>query len=472
MSFLEAPWIEYAIFAALLGALGLRLCVRDADVARRWCVAVMAAVLAMVFFGWLEQATGHVLDDHQPWSLVESVRGAPRFQIDQLNSPLLLVVSLISLLTVVASLRTQNPESFFSGALVSLALNLAFFASKEPWMLIVFLALGAVPVLFELKRRRQNARVFAIHMGLFVALLGIGWGLHEARGQAPSIGALLPLILALAIRCGLAPFHCWVTDLYDRATFGSAMAFTLPMPGAYAAVRLLVPVAPSWAFDAIGVLALITAVYAAGMGIVQRDTRRLFCSVFLSHSALVLVGLQSGTLLGLTAALSVWFAMIIALGGFGLVLRAIEGRCGRLSLDRFHGLYDHAPALAICFLLTGLASVGFPGAPGFVGAEMLVDAAVRVYPYFGVGVVVAAALNGIAVLQAYFRLFTGKRHVSSVPLPIRRREQFAVLMIVTLILVLGLAPQPGIASRYRAAEKVLQLRPDLPSEPVAARPSF
>ena len=49
---------------------------------------------------------------------------------------------------------------------------------------------------------------------------------------------------------------------------------------------------------------------------------------------------------------------------------------GRLSLADFHGLYDHSPALAVCFLVTGLASVGFPGTLGFVATELLVDGAV------------------------------------------------------------------------------------------------
>jgi NADH-quinone oxidoreductase subunit M len=48
-----------------------------------------------------------------------------------------------------------------------------------------------------------------------------------------------------------------------------------------------------------------------------------------------------------------------------LSLRALEARHRRLSLAGFHGLYEHTPALAVCFLLTGLASVGFPGTFGF-----------------------------------------------------------------------------------------------------------
>ena len=88
--------------------------------------------------------------------------------------------------------------------------------------------------------------------------------------------------------------------------------------------------------------------------------------------------------------------------------------------------------LAVCFLLTGLASVGFPGTFGFLGTELLVDGAVQAYPYVGVAVVIAAALNGIAVVQAYFRLFTGTRHVTSVPLEIGMRERIAVLTLAAL----------------------------------------
>ena len=69
--------------------------------------------------------------------------------------------------------------------------------------------------------------------------------------------------------------------------------------------------------------------------------------------------------------------------------------------------------LAAFFLLTGLASVGFPGTFGFVGAELLRRGRGRRLPAAsGWPSSLAAALNGIAVLQAYFRIFTGKRYVA------------------------------------------------------------
>jgi NADH-quinone oxidoreductase subunit M len=184
---------------------------------------------------------------------------------------------------------------------------------------------------------------------------------------------------------------------------------------------------------------------------------------------LVLVGLEVGPVntLALTGALCVWLSVGMALGGFGLTLRALEARRGRLSLTHFHGLYEHTPELAICFLLTGLASVGFPGTVGFVGTELLIDGAVEAYPYIGVAVVIAGALNGVALIKTYFILFTGTRYTSAVSLRIRTRERFAVLLLASLILIGGIYPQPGVHSRNEAAKALLKTR-----EALAPSPTF
>src|SRR5262249_44527693 len=134
-----------------------------------------------------------------------------------------------------------------------------------------------------------------------------------------------------------------------------------------------------------------------------------------------------------------------------------------LALTRYHGLYEHSPTLAVFFLTTGLACVGFPGTLGYIATECLVDSAALANPYIGIAVVGTAALNGIAVVRAYFFLFTGARHVSTVSLAIGLRERVAVLTLSALILGGGIYPQPGITSRHRAAEEILQDRWERPS---------
>jgi len=235
---------------------------------------------------------------------------------------------------------------------------------------------------------------------------------------------------------------------------------------------LLFPIAPGWVLSSIGLMSLLTAVYAAGMALAQHEVRRFFCYLFVSHSALVLVGLDTSQATGLTGGLCVWLSVALALAGFGQTLRALEARHGRLSLKSYHGLYEHTPALAVCFLLTGLASVGFPGTFGFLGTELLVDGAVEAYPHAGVAVVLVSALNGIAVVKAYFLLFTGTRHVSAVPLGLSRRERVAVLTLAILILVGGVFPQPGVVSRHLAALDLIEKRQKLiaPTEEAQAPP--
>jgi len=474
MSQLHLPLLELTIFIPLVGA-GLVRRVRDAERARYSCLAFCIGAFACAVASWQDFNWSHFVAAHDRWDLVEWLTGRDLIVVDELSAPLLPLASLLYLLTAIATLRTKIRRFSFASMLASEAIVLATLSCRAPWGVIALLAVGTIPPYLELRARDKPTRVYALHMGLFVAAMMGGWWLVESVGQPAPVAALVPLVVAVLLRSGIAPLHCWMTDLFENASFGTALLFVTPMMGAYAAVRLVLPIAPDWVLRSIGMLALATAVYAAAMALVQREARRFFCYIFLSHSALVLVGLDSLTLIGLTGALTVWLSVGLSLAGFGLTLRSLEARHGRLSLTGYHGVYEHTPELAVCFLLTGLASVGFPGTFGFLSMELLVDGAVQAFPYVGIAVVIAAAFNGIAVLQAYFRLFTGTRHVTSVPLHIGVRERFAVLTLAVLILGGAVYPQPGVTSRNHAAMSILKHRADSlapsPSQPSSSESS-
>ncbi len=249
-----------------------------------------------------------------------------------------------------------------------------------------------------------------------------------------------------------------MTDLIEKATFGTAILFLTPLTGAYAVMRFVLPIAPDWIMQSISIISLITAAYAAGMSLVQTESRRFFCYLFLSHASLVLVGLELSTNIGLAGALSVWLSVGFALTGLAVVLRSVEARLGRISLRDYHGLFNQMPVLAGFFLLTGLASIGFPGTIGFIASELLIEGAVGVQPAVAVVLVLAIAMNSIAVLMAYFKIFTGRQHQSTVSLQIRATERFAVLILALLILAGGLVPQYGVISRYDAAVELRKHR--------------
>ena len=456
---LHLPWLELAILAPLVGAAWVAR-LSDPEQARRASLAFSGVALVCAVGAWLDFGTLHTFEAHDHWSFCSSLFGVDPFVIDELSAPLLPMAALISFVTLLATLRTKVRRFSFGLNLVSETILLATLSCRHPWGIIALLAAGVLPPLLELRLRRKPMRVFAVHMAVFIVMLVAGWAMVEARdaGQPPTIFAVSLLMAAVLLRSGIVPAHCWMTDLFEHASFGTALLFVTPMVGVYAAVRLLLPIAPEWALQGIALISLFTAVYAAGMALVQREGRRFFCYLLLSHSSLVLVGLEIATPIGLTGALSLWLSVGLALTGFGLTLRAIESRTGRVSLAEYNGLYEHTPTLAAFFLLTGLASIGFPGTMGFVGAELLVEGAVDVYPMVGLAVVLTAALNGIAVLQAYFRVFTGKRYVPSISLQSRLPERIAVLTLALLIIGGGVYPQPSLASRHHAATVIIDSR--------------
>ncbi|HEY7708782.1 MAG TPA: proton-conducting transporter membrane subunit [Candidatus Entotheonella sp.] len=453
MNAFHFPWLLASITVAMGGAAWVR---QQQDMARAYLAAVVSAMVVLLLvcaaevdFRLVEQP-GVAVDPLSRWL------GWPILALDALNSLLLPYAALLSLLLLVAAPRVNMKQFSLARTLVSEAIVLATLSCREPSLIAALLIGGILPTWLELRGRinfgsGQGLRVFSAYMAVCTASLVLGGAFAGTASMGMGMWCVATAIL---IRQGLVPFHSWVPELFEAATLGTALAFVAPMVSAYALIRMVVPVAPDWFLHGFGVLAMCTALYSAGMTLVQRDARRLFCYLLMSHSALVCVGLGSRNAIALTGGLCLWLSSGLALTGFGLTIWWLEARRGRLSLTGLHGGYEHTPLLAGCFLLTGLGSVGFPGTLGFVGAELMVDGSVQAYPVIGLGVVFAAALNGIAVVQAYFTLFTGRHHVSMLNLRMRVRERIAILVLAALLLIGGLLPQSLIISRYTAATTI------------------
>jgi len=456
---LHFPWLELSVLAPLLGGIAVGL-LRNRERASQLSLGI--CLLAMVFAvgAWIDFSILQAFEARDQGDVICYLFRHSVLVVDELSAPLLPLAALMYFLIVLSTLRSKASRFSYGWTLLSQAILQATLCCRDPWWLIMLLALAIVPPWIELMSRGRSARIYLFHMGLFLSLLLVGQWLVE-RGSvgstSPLAGGTL-LTCAALLRSGIVPLHCWMTDLFEKATFGTAILFVTPMTGAYALMRLVLPVAPDWALQSVAIVSLITAVYAGGMALVQREARRFFCYLFLSHSSLVLVGIELVAPLGLTGALCVWVSVGLSLVGFGITLRSIESRIGRVSLAEYQGLYDHTPTLAALFLLTGLASIGFPGTIGFIGTELLIEGAATAFPLIGMTVVMAAALNGIAVLRVYFRIFTGARHSASFSLRARLPERIAVLILVALIIGGGLFPQPGVSSRYHAAQALIHQR--------------
>lgn len=453
----RVPWLELAVVVPLAGALWLKR-LRDPDTIRRHSLVFAAIALLASLGAALAQRLQPASAAGLPPVLAAPLAGG-ELGLDDLSAPLLPLAALIFFLTQLATLRTKMQRFSFAATLVREAILLATLACRQPWGIVALLAAGTVPPWLELRSRGRPTRVLGLHMLLFVGLLVAGQAMASFGDAAWRPLAAALLAGAVLVRSGVLPLHLWIADLFEHASFGTALLTVTPMVGAYAAVRLVLPLAPEGLLRVVSVLSLATALYAAGMALVQPEARRFFGYLALSCTSLVLVGLEVADPVGVTGALCLWISAGLSLTGFGLTLRSVESRTGKLLLSQFHGLYEHAPMLAILFLLTGLGSIGFPGTLGFIGTELLVEGAVRASPARGVAIVLAVALVSLALLNVYFRVFTGTRHPTAIDLRIRPPEQAAALVLALLLLGGGLVPQPGVDSRYRVAVELVRQRP-------------
>ena len=459
ISELHLPWLELSIIVPLIAAV---VCfrVQNQFTARRVAMAASVFTFALTLGEWLDFSTLGTFSAQDSGSVVFMIFGSEFFVIDELTAPLLPKVALLFGLTIAATMRSKAQRFSFGRTLQAEAIMLAILSCNYIPLLIVLLLFSTLLPWMEMRSRGFDTRVYSLCMSAHVGLLILGTVMFWIGGndsQLANVAACL-LVLSALLRAGIFPLHFWIVDMFEKSTFGTAILFVAPMTGAYVVMRTVLPAVPVWALHGVAVLSLLTAVYAAGMALVQVEARRFFAFLFISHSSLVLAGLEIANPIGMTGALCIWLETGLSLGGLALILRAVEARIGRISLDQFHGLFDHVPHLGSLFLLTGLASIGFPGGLAFVGMELLVEGTVEVYPVVGAVIVLAAALNGVAVLRAYFRIFTGTRHIATVSLTARPAERLVAITLSLLILGVGIWPGAAIHSRYHAAETLLRLR--------------
>lgn len=456
---LHGYWIEAALAIPVLASIivgSLR------NHRLRWGITVLAMGITLLcaVVAWLDFESLKSFEAHDRSNIWERWLGSEVLVIDELSAPLFAFGALLYFAVTFVTPRSKQSRFPFALTLVSLSLLLALLSCREPrWFVGLLLLQNLLPI-FELRARGQVWQLFALHQLLSMALIAVGswmaWSASDVIAR-PFVGDVL-LALGLVIRCGCVPFHTWMIDLFERATLGTAILFVVPMVGALGVVRLVFPFTSAEILRAIALVSLFSAIYASGMAVVQTNTRKFFAYLVLGNGSLVLIGLESVTTIGLTGGLILWFSSGISLTALGIVIRAVEGRVGRVGLDNFHGLYGQMPGLAGFFLLAVLSGIGFPGTIGFIGGELLVEGAIHVYSFVGALVVVVMAFNGIGALRAYFRLFTGSIAPATISMQPSLPERLTIVTLALLMILGGLFPQWQASSRYHAAQELLRRR--------------
>jgi len=145
------------------------------------------------------------------------------------------------------------------------------------------------------------------------------------------------------------------------------------------------------------------------------------------------------------------------MGLFG-VLRLLEVRFGEnLTASTHLGLAEHAPRLAVFFLIFGLALVGLPGTLSFCSQDLLIHGTLKSHPQTGLLLPIAIAMNAVSFFRLFTRLFLGKRRTGfTVMADALLREQWILTAGVLFVILGGLFPSAIVAPRLAEAETARQ----------------
>jgi len=206
------------------------------------------------------------------------------------------------------------------------------------------------------------------------------------------LAGLALLGVGFSFKVAAAPFHMWIPDVYQGApTSVTALMASGTKVAAFAAfLRVFVGGFGGLVLDwrpVLWVLAVLTMLVGAVLGVVQTDLKRLLAYSSIAHAGYILIGVVAASRAGIGASLYYLLAYALTvIGAFAVVARleraehksearlSISG--GFVSLSDLAGLGARQPVLAGLLTLFLLSLAGIPPTSGFVSKFTVFSAAV------------------------------------------------------------------------------------------------
>lgn len=227
-------------------------------------------------------------------------------------------------------------------------------------------------------------------------------------------GAGILTVIALLLLAGATgksaqiPLYVWLPDAMAAPTPVSALihAATMVTAGVYMIARLsfLYDHAPV-AMKVVAVIGVITAAYAATIGVTQNDIKKVFAYSTISQLGYMFLGVGLGAYTAGVFHLMThaFFKALLFLGAGSL----IHGLAGEQDLRHMGGLRKAMPVTCITLLCASLAISGFPFFSGFFSKDAILSAAYTHSPWmFWVGAI-TAGITAFYVFRAFFLAFFG-----------------------------------------------------------------
>jgi NADH-quinone oxidoreductase subunit N len=270
------------------------------------------------------------------------------------------------------------------------------------------------------------------------------------------------ILIGLAFKIGLAPFHFWVPDVYQGAptsvtTFMSCVVKVAAI-GALLKISFATFHLPTaWSVAGLWVLAVVAMTVGNLAALQQRSVKRLLAYSSVAHAGYMIMGLVVSQ--GDGEAIGALFYYLAAYCAMSIGAFAVLGVIGPDADDiqSLRGLSKRSPFLAICMTLFFLALAGLPPSlAGLLGKAFIFSSAISAN---FLGLAIIASLNSALGCAYYFRVpaaifFQSADNEERVP--VAATAALAIAACAVAVVALGVFPEPVINAAQDAATGLVE----------------
>lgn len=265
---------------------------------------------------------------------------------------------------------------------------------RAAWQALLVTKAGGLALLVGVLLMGQAAGTYQIS-----ALLEMG----DVLRQHPFYTAIVLLVLAGAFtKSAQFPFYFWLPNAMEAPTPVSAYlhSATMVKAGIYAMARFYPVLGETVLWTGIlGGIGALTMVVSAWLALQYTDMKAI-----LAYTTVMALGLLT-MLLGLGGEMAITACIVFTLvhafykASLFMVVGAIDHEVHVRNFTRLGGLWEKMPVTGAAAALAGLSMAGIPPFFGFVGKELIYEAATHFSPA-AIAVTTASVLANVALVAA------------------------------------------------------------------------
>lgn len=402
--------------------------------------AASFVVALLIFFERFGDGAKDYINTSFHWITFAGQKITMGFEVNQLNAMMLVIVTLVSMLVNIYSRGyMQGDERFpvfyqylalFTFSMLGVVLSPNILQLYIFWELVgvcSFLLVGFYFYKSEAKAAAKKAFIVTRigDVGLFIGLALTFWWMGSfnysdifdkiqtgavEEWKITLIGILV--FIGAVGKSGQFPLHTWLPDAMEGPTPVSALihAATMVAAGVYLVARMYdLYLASPIATEVIAYVGGFTAIFAASIGLTQRDIKRVLAYSTVSQLGYMMLALGAASAAGYVAGTfhlmtHAFFKALLFLAA-GSVIHAVHTQ----DIFEMGGLWKKMRITGFVFLVGCLAIAGVPPFAGFWSKEeILVATLTSGHVDLFIIALIAASFTAFYMFRLFFLTFSGQ----------------------------------------------------------------